>query len=460
MEPARSAALAAALLLSALGAAFAEGAFFAAALPLAAWAALGLWLKAPRPGLAAERRLSAAFAEAGAPVEIRLRVRNLGPGLELLEVEESLPEGARLLSGSLSWRGRLEAGASVEFAYRASFPRGVHRLGGPAARSLEAFAATEARAEPACPSLLVAAPRALLPPGLALSAAAARAFAGRSRARRRGSGTDFAGTREYSPGDPLKSLNWRAEALWGQGVVNVFEEERALDVGVILDARAEAYDGTALFEAAVAAAASAAEALLSGGHRVAFLSYGSTVEWTAPGSGREQGQRLRLAAARATLGNHAVFERFDNLPIGLFPPRSAILLVSPLLREDLRPLRSLAALGYAVTVLRPDPLGPADELPAAAAGGAASPPAAGAERAAGDSVGAAGGFVGAAGAAAQAAAAATASAAPSAADLARRLLELEYATLRSRLAASRIEVLDWLPGTPLSGLAARGRGRR
>jgi len=457
MEPARSAALAAALLLSALGAAFAEGAFFAAALPLAAWAALGLWLKAPRPGLAAERRLSAAFAEAGAPVEIRLRVRNLGPGLELLEVEESLPEGARLLSGSLSWRGRLEAGASVEFAYRASFPRGVHRLGGPAARSLEAFAATEARAEPACPSLLVAAPRALLPPGLALSAAAARAFAGRSRARRRGSGTDFAGTREYSPGDPLKSLNWRAEALWGQGVVNVFEEERALDAGVILDARAEAYDGTALFEAAVQAAASAAEALLSGGHRVAFLSYGSTVEWTAPGSGREQGQRLRLAAARARLGNHAVFERFDNLPIGLFPPRSAILLVSPLLREDLRPLRSLAALGYAVTVLRPDPLGAADEP---AAGGAASPPAGAAGGATGGSVGAAGAAAKAAVAATAAAPAARASAPPSAAGLARRVLELEYRALRSRLAASRIEVLDWRPGTPLTGLAARRRGRR
>ena len=128
-----------------------------------------------------------------------------------------------------------------------------------------------------------------------------------------------------------------------------------------------------------------------------------------------------------------------------------------LFRSDLRPLRSLAALGYAVTVLRPDPLGAADEP---AAGGAASPPAGAAGGATGGSVGAAGAAAKAAVAATAAAPAARASAPPSAAGLARRVLELEYRALRSRLAASRIEVLDWRPGTPLSGLAARGRGRR
>ncbi len=420
--PWRASAFALALLLAAAGLAFADGAWFAAALPFAAWAALGLWQSPPRPVLSAERRLPA-FAAAGVEVEVRLAIRNEGPRLDELLLEETLPAGATPASGEPRWMGSLEAGATAEFAYRAVFPRGVHRFGPLLASAGDPFAATRTRARIPCDSILVAEPRPLSPPDPLLAAAAARAFAGRSGARRRGCGTDFAGTREYAPGDPLRSLNWRAEALWGQGVVNVFEEERAVDVGVILDARSGAYDSLGLFESAVAAAAALARVLLEGGNRVAFLSYGATVEWTAPGLGREQGLKIRLAAARASLGDHSAFERFDNLPIGLFPPRSSILLVSPLLREDLKPLRSLAALGYAVTILRPDPLAAADD-DAGAAGGARDAKRAGPEAAA------------------------------------RRVLELEYATLRARLANAGMEVLDWRPDSPLRNLFPRAGRRR
>jgi uncharacterized protein (DUF58 family) len=416
LEKRAALASAAALALCAAGLGFAEGGFFIAALPLAAWALLAAALPPPLPLLEAERQGGSAFVHAGEEVSINIIITNRGKRLERLVLEDGLPAGCALVEGSPSWRGSLDAGASVPIAYRVRVGRGAHRFEAVTARAEELFTGAAAPVLLPCPALVVASPRPLFPPDPRLAAAAHRPFAGRSRARKTGAGTDFAGTREYTPGDPLRSLNWRAEALWGQGIVNVFEEERALDVGLILDARAAAYPDLALFEAAVAAAASLGDALLAGGNRVALLSYGSTVEWTEGGLGREQRLRLRRATAQASLGDHSAFERFDNLPVSLFPPRSAILLVSPLLHDDLRPLRSLAALGYALTVLRPDPLsGAQGEGSAGAAAGRSG-------------------------------------------ELALRLLRLETEVLEARLAKAGIAVIDWDRASPLAGrLAMAGR---
>jgi uncharacterized protein (DUF58 family) len=208
----------------------------------------------------------------------------------------------------------------------------------------------------------------------------------------------------------LKCLNWRAEALWGRPIVNLFEEERAIDAGIILDCRCEAYARTELFEAAAAAALSMAEDLLDRGNRVAFLSYGSLIAWTPSGAGREQRQRLRMAVARAELGAHAAFDRFDNLPIRIFPPRSLVLVVSPLRREDVAPLRSLRALGYEVSILRPDPLAFEQRGP-------------GPEGA-----------------------------------LAMRILTLERDVLLSRLLRAGITILHWNPLNPLAALHVHAKG--
>jgi uncharacterized protein (DUF58 family) len=282
-------------------------------------------------------------------------VRNEGGRIDCLRLEDSLPEGVVLLSGQTVWRGSLGPGDCATLAYTFRAGRGGYAFDAIRALAIEPFSSREARLELPAPALAVVEAEVGREEGLALAAKAVKAFSGRSRIKRQGGGSEFAGTRDYSPGDPLRSLNWRAEARYGHSVVNLFEEERALDVGIILDARAEAYADEALFEAALSRALGLGLGLLEGGNRVGFLSYGSVVAWTSPGLGREQRLKLRRAAARAVLGDHAVFERFDNLPIGLFPPTSSILLVSPLLPADLVPLGSLAARGYKVAVCRMAP---------------------------------------------------------------------------------------------------------
>ncbi len=414
MRDPRGPAAFAALLLAAAGIAFAEGAFFVAALPFAAWLLCAALAKAPAISLVARREAKPSFVRPGDHGEVRLFVTNQGGRLDLLRLEDQVPEGCAILEGLARWEGSLEAGATTEFAYSLSLPRGVHSFPAIEAKAESLFTARASKARLDCPALVVASPRDLPLKSLALQAEAARSFSGRSRSRKAGSGTDFAGTREYRPGDPLRSLNWRAESHWDMAIVNVYEEERALDVGVILDARAASYGSVGEFEAAAAAASSIAQTLLAGGNRVAFLCYGSTVEWTAPGLGREHSLRLALAISRARIGDHAVFERFDNIPTRLFPPKSAIVLVSPLLTDDLGPLRSLARLGYTVSILRPLPAG----------------------------------------------ARADKGTAPSAATLlARRIIALEGSVLEARLRNAGLTVADWREGEALSAVTGFGRGR-
>jgi uncharacterized protein (DUF58 family) len=403
MDGLRGAILAIALGLVAMGLLFADGAYFAMALPLAAWVLLGVFSSAPQLELAVDRSLSSVFLPEGDPVEVVVRIQNTGARIDSLELGDELFPGAAVLDGTPSWRGSLNTGGEVVLRYRLRPNRGVHHFATLQARAETPFTARLTRTTFPCPATLRVFPRSLPLPRVIFGSGAARSFAGLSRVFRQGGGTNFCGTREYTPGDALRSLNWRAQALWGQEIINVFEEERAIDVGVILDCRAEAYTEVALFENAVAAAQSLAEALMHCENRVAFLCYGDVIRWTPPGTGKEQVLRTRKAAARASLGSHPAFEHFDRLPIGLFPPRSRIVLVSPLRREDIHPLRSLVASGYGVTVLKlSTPLGA--ELEGA----------------------------------------------DEALELARKITHLEDDVLLSRLLPSGIEILDWDRSRPLA----------
>lgn len=411
----RTAAGGIALLLIAAGLFRAEGAFLATALPFAAFAVLGAFFPPPVLSLKASRALSSRFASAGERIRVTLTVRNQGARLEYVSLRDTLPEGLALVDGEATWCGALEAGVELTWSYALEGARGLHAFECLEAEAQDPFTTVKTRSTLPCPCSVAVYPQSFAPPKLAFGAGAVRPFAGRSRAKRIGAGTDFAGTRDYTPGDPLKCLNWRAEALWGRPIVNTFEEERAIDVGIILDCRCEAYVHSDPFEAAAAAALSLAEDFLDRGDRVAFLNYGSLISWTPSGAGREHRLRLRMAAARAELGAHAAFDRFDNLPIRIFPPHSLVLVVSPLRREDVAPLRSLRALGYEVAVLRPDP-SPLEE-PQAEHG------------------------------------------AEPGEHLATRMLGLEREVLFSRLLRAGITILDWHPLQPLAALSHH-EGRR
>src|SRR3954470_22900685 len=60
-------------------------------------------------------------------------------------------------------------------------------------------------------------------------------LAGNYRSRYRGSGMQFKEFRPYEPGDDIRHMSWAVTARTGHPTVKIFEEERELNVVVLVD---------------------------------------------------------------------------------------------------------------------------------------------------------------------------------------------------------------------------------
>ncbi len=200
-------------------------------------------------------------------------------------------------------------------------------------------------------------PRTSFVPPLRIQPRRTRVYAGSVRTNLGGSGLDFFGCRNYTPGDNTRAINWRIVARTGSLVVNEFEQERIADVSVVLDCRVSPYtrSGTKrLFDDSVRAAASLAAQFLDAGNRVGLLMYGDIPDWVYPGVGRLQKVQILDALSRAHTGNKEAFQALHNLPTRLIPPGAQLVIISPLIAfDDAAVLGELRALGYEVLLVSP-----------------------------------------------------------------------------------------------------------
>jgi len=316
-----------------------------------------------RPGelrLTVTRRLSADRVTQGMPILVWLSITNEGESLENVLLEDLVPRGLEVLDGE--WRAlvALAGGATVELEYALRGQRGLYRFAGLRAMASEHLGLFGQQVELPAPGQVFVLPRMHRLPQVAIRPQRTRVFAGAIPARKGGPGVDFYGVREYQPSDPLRWINHRVSARHEQAIfVNEFEQERAADVGLILDTR----QATNLYarhsstlEYAVEAAATLADAFLNRGNRVGLFIYGGFIDWTFPGYGKVQRERILQALSRARLQESQVFENLSYLPTRLFPIRSQLVLVSPLRGADLDDLVALRARGYQLLIVSPDPI--------------------------------------------------------------------------------------------------------
>ena len=69
-------------------------------------------------------------------------------------------------------------------------------------------------------------------------------MAGQYRSVFRGSGIEFEEVREYSPGDDVKSIDWKVSARLGRPYIKRYREERELVVNLLVDMSASGAFGT------------------------------------------------------------------------------------------------------------------------------------------------------------------------------------------------------------------------
>lgn len=295
------------------------------------------------------------------PVEVKLSITNDGSHVERIVVEERIPPSLELADGQTRLVASLSPGESCSLSYTVLARRGLHEFGAVRVLASDHLNLFKRHADLYQPTSLPALPRAHRLRRMAIRPLRTRGTAGQVPARQGGSGIDFYGVREYQIGDPRRWINWRLSARHPSRLfTNEFEQERIADVGLILDARLRTeirLSGDSLFEHAVRATAALAQTFLADGNRVALLVYGQTLDWTFPGYGKVQRERILQALARAEPGASQVFGHLEYLPARFFPAKSQIVLISPTCPDDLPALIRLRAHGYQLLVIRPDPVG-------------------------------------------------------------------------------------------------------
>jgi uncharacterized protein (DUF58 family) len=186
---------------------------------------------------------------------------------------------------------------------------------------------------------------------------------GEHAARTFGEGIEFAGVREYVPGDRQRSINWPASTRRGRLQVNTFAAERSQDVVLLVDSTTDVGEpGSSALDLALRGAAAAARAYLDARDRVGVITYHwGSVGWLVPGLGRRQVYRIidtMLASERGGVGP-AYGTSMRRLPRAALPPGALVVVFSPLLDqrfvETLRDMRERGFTILVVDVLNADP---------------------------------------------------------------------------------------------------------
>jgi len=335
-----------------------RGEVVALAVPLALYLLAGLYWGPDKLQLEVNRTLSLERVSPGDPATITLEVKNLGAPLENLLLED-FPGGLTIITGSPRKLVSLKRGETFTWSYTVKGKRGHYPFSYLRASARDLLGLVERVEEIPTRGQLFILPAAPRVRRIAIRPRRTRVYAGSIPARIGGPGIEFFGVREYQPGDPQHWINWRASARYSNSIYsNEFEQERVADVGIILDGRRvinELGSGRSIFEHSVLAATSLADGFLAAGNRVGLLVYGKHVNWTYPGYGKLQREKILQSLARADLGESQVFSGLI-IPRKLFPAYSQMVLVSPLESGDFEGLVRFRSAGFQLIVVSPDPV--------------------------------------------------------------------------------------------------------
>jgi uncharacterized protein (DUF58 family) len=175
---------------------------------------------------------------------------------------------------------------------------------------------------------------------------------GEHPSRALGEGIEFAGVRQFVPGDRQRRINWPATTRSGTVQLNTFTAERTQNVVILADATTNVGErGATSQDLAFRAAAGTINCYLAAGDRVGLVVYADRLSWIGPGLGRRHFHRLMdllLASQRGQ--EHAA--GLTRLPKAALPPGALIVVFSPLLQPRLvEALRDLRERGFSVLVV-------------------------------------------------------------------------------------------------------------
>ncbi|MGI8680558.1 MAG: DUF58 domain-containing protein [Mycobacteriales bacterium] len=276
-------------------------------------------------------------------------------------VEVTLAPGLAVVDGAARVTVDLRAGGTRSVTIGVRPVRwGVHRVG-PGHVTAYARGRLVARAVPLAPM-----PLRVLPRAERFAAASAHPFTrvvtGSHVSRAAGEGIEFAGIREFRPGDPLRRVNWRVSSRTNALHVTEHRPERNAEVVLFLDTFVDAGPpGESSLDVSVRAALGIAAHYLAQMDRVGVTGFGGVIRWLTAATGSVQFHRVVEHLLGTELVMSYSWKDIELLPAHTLPPRALVFALSPLL--DTRATGALADLarrGFGVVVVdtSPEPLLP------------------------------------------------------------------------------------------------------
>jgi uncharacterized protein (DUF58 family) len=175
---------------------------------------------------------------------------------------------------------------------------------------------------------------------------------GEHPARATGEGGEFAGVREFVPGDRQRRINWAATTRQGTLHLTTFAAERTQNLVIIADETTDVgVTGATSLDLVLRGAAGAVTRYIAARDRVGLVIFAGRLSWLAPGQGERHYQRL-LDLMMATPGGWERAAGLTRLPRAALPPGALIVVFSPLLDPRLvEAVRDLRERGFSVLVV-------------------------------------------------------------------------------------------------------------
>ena len=183
-------------------------------------------------------------------------------------------------------------------------------------------------------------------------------FVGNQVSRAKSEGIEFADVRQWTPGDRVRQINWRATARRGELWVNDQHPERNTDVVLFVDTFAEVQrGGRGTLDLAVRAATSLAHRYLQRKDRVGLVSFGGYLSWLVPASGTLQLYKIVDSLLQMNIVLTFAAKGVDFLPPRTLPPKALVLALTPLLdQRSAAALLDLRARGFDLVVIEVSPV--------------------------------------------------------------------------------------------------------
>jgi len=328
---------------------------FVAALPLVLVLAMA-WRRGPVPDYSLIHEVSTDRVTEGESLSVTVTVtaRSAVPFMEVLAV---LPRDCEVTSGHHRAMIALRAGQTTSVRHEVRGVRGMHDFGTVLVRTRDRWGVRASEQRHVDTKLVRVYPR-VAPLRSLPRPRRTQTSVGEYVSPALGEGIKPGDVRQFASGDRLRQINWRALLRRGTLYVTQHHRERNTDVVLMLDTLTEvgAPSETTL-DLGVRAVASLASAYLARKDRVGLISYGGTIDWVKPATGRVQYERLADTLVRATVVFTYVSKDLAFVPPRVLPPRALVVAVTPLLDPRFtRATLDLAARGFDLVVLVVSPV--------------------------------------------------------------------------------------------------------